>query len=94
MIKLICIAPDGESVTERNDFKSIDEAWERSSDMGSRWFFYPIHVVTGKRKILDVPDGMSKHWIGRNIETLQREIKANSDEICDWVNGDTPCPLF
>jgi hypothetical protein len=80
-------------VTEGRNFKSIDAAWDRSSDMGSRWFFYPIHVVTGKRKILAVPDGMGEHWKGRNIETLQSAINELSEEICDWVNGECPCPL-
>lgn len=34
---------DGDYVTE-GEFQSSNEAWNRSNDMGSRWFFYPFHI--------------------------------------------------
>lgn len=93
MKQLRCIAPDGAFVTEKY-FNTIDEAWDHSSDMGSRWIFYPIHVVTGKKKILAVPDGMSDWWVGKNFSTLCKSIAENSDEVCDWLNGECPCPIL
>ena len=101
-IHLRCLAFDGEYVTERSDFESIEAAWQRAEDMGSRWFFFPIGVVTGKTKILDVPRGMDKGWIGKHLKTLVNQIKlfATSTEVEDqnavgnWVSDGAPCPLF
>jgi hypothetical protein len=95
MKRLVCIAPDGAFVTEGR-FETVEDAWNRSCDMGSRWFFYPIHVVTGEKlgKILDVPDEMGKGWIGKNLSTLRKAIADNSEEICAWVNGDALCPCY
>lgn len=88
-MKLRCIAPDGEFVTE-GDFPSIEQAWERSNDMGSRWFFYPIHIVTGKDRILSVPHGMPKEWLGKSIKTLCRAFATHSEHACDYANGQIP----
>jgi len=91
--KLICIAPDGAYVTEGR-FDTVEKAWDRSEYMGSRWFFYPIHIVTGEKKIVSPPDGMSEYWIGRNLSTLIKRIQENPDDACDWVNGNIPCPFY
>lgn len=95
MKRLVCIAPDGEYVTE-GKFETIEDAWDRSSEMGSRWFFYPIHVVTGEKgvKIMDVPDDMGRGWIGKNLSTLCKAIASESDEICEWINVSAPCPIY
>lgn len=93
---LVCIAPDGEYVTEGqpDPYPDVDAAWRRSSDMGSRWFFYPIHVVTSPGGIIaDVPRGMSDWWVGRRLATLCKAIAADSQAVCDWLNEKTPCPL-
>lgn len=92
--QLKCIAPDGDFVTEGRDFPSIGSAWDRSSDMGSRWYFYPIHIVTGKRRILDVPHGMPKAWIGRNLNTLRSAIAADPEHACDYANGKCPFLIY
>lgn len=95
MKRLVCIAPDGEFVVEGR-FETVEQAWNHSQDMGSRWFFYPIHVVVGDKlgKIVDVPDGMSNYWIGKKITTLCKKIGENSQEICDWINGKISCPIY
>lgn len=92
---LICIAPDGEYVGEGR-FPNTEAAWDHSSDMGSRWFFYPIHVVLGAKgkRIVDVPDDMGRGWIGKSLKSLQTDIKSNEEEICNWLNGDAPCPIY
>lgn len=91
---LHCIAPDGEHVTEKrwyNPFPDTDSAWRWSSDMGSRWFFYPIHVVASIGGIIaDVPDGMAKEWIGKRLATLKKAIASDPDHACDYANGKTP----
>ena len=45
-VNLICMSFDGEYVTEGRGFPSIESAWDRASNMGSRWFFYPFCFVT------------------------------------------------
>ncbi len=94
MKRLICIAPDGAFVKE-GSFDTTEDAWNRAEDMGSRWIFYPIHVVTGAKgkRIVDVPDDMGKGWIGKNLSTLCKAIAEESDEICEWLNGYAPCPI-
>jgi hypothetical protein len=96
MIALRCISPDGEFKTE-GKFPTIEDAWRRSQDMGSRWFFYPIHVVTSARKILDVPQGVPEAWVGRWLDTFIRALKwelANNEKwYMDWVRGEAPCPI-
>lgn len=85
--QLRCIAPDGEYKTEGEDFPSVESAWQRADDMGSRWFFYPVNVVTGKDRIISVPHGMSQDWIGKSFRRLCRAFAAESEHVCDWING-------
>ena len=52
---------DGSYVTEGRDFESVQAAWNRSEDMGSRWYFYPFHFVTTEsgKTIVSAPEPMS-----------------------------------
>lgn len=43
MYKLVCMSFDGEYVTERPTFKTLQEVADYDNDMGSRWYFYPFH---------------------------------------------------
>ena len=52
MYKLIVVAPDGEYQTE-GEFKTIEQARERSADMGSRWFFYPFHAILKGEQVVE-----------------------------------------
>ena len=61
MYQLICMAFDGDYVTERLEFKSIDDAWEYSNNLGSKWFFFPFHFVIKNLTIKDSPD-LLKHF--------------------------------
>ena len=70
---LIVMSFDGETKTEGRGFPTIKDAWERSNDMGSRWYFYPFHFVTSEsgKTVADAPDSLS--WaIGRRVKTVQR----------------------
>lgn len=95
---LRCIAPDGEHQTERgyerDGFPTIDAAWDHANDLGSKWIFYPIAVVTAGETIRAVPHGMPEEWIGRKLATLCKAFAADSQHVCDYVNGETPCCVF
>ena len=96
-LALRCLAPDGEHVTEGRDFPDIESAWQRACDMGSRWFFYPVSVVTtaGSAAIIrDTPEGMPKEWIGRRLSTLAKAFAADPDHACEYANGNTPFCIY
>ncbi len=97
---LRCLAPDGAIITESRSFPSIEAAWARSSDMGSRWYFYPIHVVTGpcscpaRARIVAVPDGMGAEWIGKTLGKLSQACAADSQHAADYCNGLIPFCVY
>ena len=72
---LICMSFDGDYVTEGRDFESVDAAWNRSNDMGSRWFFYPFHfVTTGSGKtIADTPE-LLEQFNGLRVKTVKKHF--------------------
>lgn len=71
MNTLICMAPDGATVTEGRDFPDVSAAWRRADDMGSRWYFYPFCFVTSAsgKTIVDAPAPM-RNMIGRRVATV------------------------
>ena len=73
MKRLIVMSFDGEYKTEGKNFPTTEAAWNRSNDMGSRWYFYPFHFVTTEtgKTISDAPELLS--WaIGKRVKTIQR----------------------
>ena len=83
---LICMTFDGDYVIEHNifskdgTFDSIDAAWRRAGDMGSRWYFYPFYFVTGESsvRIVDVSDSLD-FTVGKSIKTVKRFFKMVSE---------------
>ena len=73
MYQLICMAFDGDYVTERPEFKSIDDAWEYSNNLGSKWFFFPFHFVIKNLTIKDSPD-LLKHFNNKRIKTVSKSF--------------------
>jgi hypothetical protein len=61
MFRLICMAPDGDYVTEGSNFETVQAAWDRAEDMGSRWIFYPFSFVTTRSglTVKDAPEALS-----------------------------------
>ena len=86
--KLVCLSLDGEKVTE-GEFPTVFDAQHRSEFMGSRWYFYPIHIVTGKIKILEIPDEIEfgddmidlGQFKGKNITTLIKFLRNSYKEV-------------
>ena len=79
MYTLRCFALDGDSITE-GKFKTIEEAWKRSEDMGSRWIFYPIHTVATDTTIVDA--GYFLDFMKRKrIKTFSQFVKDNTEFI-------------
>ncbi len=66
--------------------------------MGSRWFFYPVHVVTGASRsemarVLDCHPALKEYAQGRTIKSLCALFERNSDAVCRWINGEAPLIL-
>lgn len=77
--KLICMGFDGDYVTDAY-CDSIDSAWEKSNDLGSKWYFYPFHFVltpSGK-SIASTPTGL-EHMKGKRLSTIQSLFKSLSE---------------
>jgi hypothetical protein len=75
MPRLVCIAADGEHVTECRDLSKW-ECIERSVDMGSRWYFYPYHFVVSDSglTVVDAPDEY-KDLVRKRLKTVKRLFK-------------------
>lgn len=92
----ILFHPEGDFVT---DFKSDSkqDIWEKISDMGNRWIFYPIPFVATKKTIVDAPDGLD-HLRGKRIKTVQKYLKNqwkdNEEEILEVINNGYPLSLI
>ena len=71
---LVCIAPDGDHATDCHD-RPFDECIQRSQDMGSRWIFYPFHVITTpSNKTVADAFGPMECFIGKRLTTLKKAI--------------------
>ncbi len=74
LYNLVCIAPDGDHVTECHE-RPYDECIKRSEDMGSRWIFYPFHVVTTpSNKTVADAFGEMECFVGKRLKTLKEAI--------------------
>jgi hypothetical protein len=79
--KLIVMGFDGQYQTE-GEFNSVSEAWDRSNDMGSRWYFYPWHFVLSEsgKTIASAPD-MLQRFKGKKLSTVIPRFSALSKMI-------------
>ena len=88
----ILFHPSGDYVT---DFQreTIDEIWEEVADMGSRWIFYPIVMITNGTSIVSTCEGAE--WLNRKriktvVSFLEKEWETRAEKICDGLNNGTP----
>lgn len=77
MYQLICMAFDGDYVTERPEFESIEDAWEYSNNLGSKWWFFPFHFVIKNLTIKDSPY-LLDYFNNKRIKTTSRIFKSFS----------------
>lgn len=88
MPKLICMNFRGEYQNEKS-FDTIEECWEHSNDIGSRWFFYPFHFVVSDsgKTIIDGPHLLEK-LNRKRVKTVQ-EIFKNVADLPESQNLDS-----
>jgi len=86
--KLICMSFDGEYKTEHPEFNEIQDAWEYSEDLGSKWFFYPFHfVVSASGKTIKDCAYPLDIFINRKVSTVSRIFESNSKRE-DMIGAD------
>lgn len=79
--RLICMSFDGDYQQERPVFDSIEDAWEYSNDLGSKWFFYPFHfVVTESYSTVRSAGQFLEHLIGLRVKTVARMFEEHSQK--------------
>lgn len=82
-------------VTEGREFNSVSEAWQRADDMGSRWIFFPVCIVTTEGGFIrGVPDCFPDYWIGKNVKTLCKRFAENEKAVCAYIEGESPLLVF
>lgn len=88
MFLLACISEDGRSkvfernvFSENNTFSTIEEAWERDCEMGSRWVFYPFRIVvqSDEKTVASVPEDIPESYVGSTLQEVMEYI-ANITE--------------
>lgn len=77
-MKLLCMSFDGDSKIERPEFSTIEEVWNYSNDIGSKWYFYPFHFVVTAKTIKDTPERLS-FLKGKRISTVKKLFKKESE---------------
>jgi hypothetical protein len=94
----LLVASDGSYVTDYQS-NSVVEVWEKDSNSGSRWFFYPFHFVIRYKgghnhwrvddnaRIVDAPDYPPQlHDLkGKTIKTARQFIIDNIDELVEFM---------
>ena len=79
---LYCFSFDGDHVIEGRPFNSIHDAWNRCSEMGSRWFFFPIPMIVANDVIIDCCDEINSinDFRGESIQQFS-DFLANHQEL-------------
>lgn len=96
---LHCVSFDGSHV-KNSEHETIQEAQNESANMGSRWYFYPFHVIVKGKTIADTGGSiyrgittanpvccLSEKYKGKRFETFLKDIKKLSQKE-DMQNAD------
>lgn len=89
---LYCVSFDGSFVKD-SEHETIEQAANTSADMGSRWYFYPFHVITKGKTIKETGGNiyrgittpnpvccLSEKYKGKRLETFLKDIKKLSQK--------------
>jgi len=83
--KAMFMSFDGDYKIE-GEFKTVNNAWEYASNIGSKWYFYPFCFVVTSTTIIDTP--LHLHMFkGKRIKTVSKIFKTYS-ELPENKNAD------
>jgi len=97
MYQLICMSFDGEYVKDHKG--TLEECRNASDDMGSKWYFYPWHLIITEKyyikemygcfcNIKDSEPILNKMFSGRKLETIQKIFSKASNNQLELENAD------
>ena len=81
----LLFAPDGDYVIDCLETKTKGEVWEKISEFGSRWFFYPVPFVATKKTIVETSEGWDR-LKGKRVKTVKRFFKEASERCPDLLD--------
>ena len=81
--KAIAFSTDGEYITE-GSFESINDAWDRINDWGSRWIFYPFTGVLKNKRVVQMCNGL-EYLSNKNIKTIQAELAKHGIDLYNRI---------
>lgn len=75
-MRLLVMAFDGDTKLESPVFTDISSVWQYSSDIGSKWYFYPFcfAVTDSGKTVIDVPDEVWDWMKGMRVRTIERRL--------------------
>ena len=79
--RLICMSFDGDYVSDNFEFDTVNDAWEYSNNIGSRWYFYPFHFVVTQtlKTIKDAPFPL-EIFNNKRLKTVKNIFKEASQK--------------
>ena len=77
--RAIAFAPDGEYIIE-SEFETVEQAWDRINDWGSRWFFYPFCGVVKNKRVVEMCDVLD-FLSNKDIKTIQKKLQKEDFTI-------------
>ena len=88
---LMVVSFDGDKKIETVN-GDVNDCWEHSNDMGSKWYFYPFHFVVSEKTVIDTPNELSI-FKGKRIKTLLKVFKATNKRLVnEYIDAD--CDQF
>lgn len=78
---LLVVSFNGDTQLERVN-GDVKDCWERSNDMGSKWYFYPFHFVVSDKTVIDTPNELN-NFKGKRIKTLLKSFKDTNKRLND-----------
>ena len=85
---VLCMAFDGEYITEPFPFDTIEEA--RKHETGSKWYFYPFEFICKGQTVKDCGHGLT-HLEGKRIKTVVKhfnELYEHNEENSIEMNAE------
>lgn len=87
MYQIIVLTPDGDYTRDGAQCETIAEAQETAAEFGSKWYFYPFHVITGesrtdKARVMSACEGLEE-FEGRTLKSVCEHMEANAEYFND-----------
>jgi CO dehydrogenase/acetyl-CoA synthase delta subunit len=79
-MKVLVMSFNGDTKLETPEFDDVQKAWDYSSDLGSKWYFYPFHfVVTNSGKTIKSYPLLFAMFDNMRIKTVSKIFKTFSE---------------